>query len=219
MKMLLVVAVVASAALIACTGSGNSTEERSSPTSVGDAAQLTSPTPTVSCPSPAPCPDCPEPTPCPGTTPCPTCPEPVVCPDCPTCPTCPTCPEPVVCPTCPACPQPVACPPGGGSGSDYCASLKVAIEVQNVLVDIADKGRLLGQTATEAGAALAQFQQNFDRDCQGVALAEPLTLAFSCAVAGKWKGYEEGMMAVSPDPQAGVWLNQFNSIINNYCTP
>ncbi len=77
MKTLLLVAVLASAALIACTGSSNSAEESPTPTPVPEAAQLTSPTP---------CPTCPEPTPCPEETPCPTCP---------------VCPEPIVCPQCP----------------------------------------------------------------------------------------------------------------------
>jgi len=100
MRMLLLVAVLASAALVACTGSNNSAEESPTPTPVTEAAQLATPTPadTLACPSPTPCPECPEPTPCPEETPCPVCPEPITCP---TCPESPACPPPTVCPDCP----------------------------------------------------------------------------------------------------------------------
>jgi len=123
---------------------------------------------------------------------------------------------PSACPAVTPCPD---CPSASNPLSDYCASLKVSIEVGEVLVDMAEQDRLVGQTESEARASLAQSQQSFDQDCQGVPLAEPSLFAFTCAVAGRWKGLMEGHMLYAPDAQTGVWLNQFDDIIDEYCTP
>jgi hypothetical protein len=127
--------------------------------------------------------------------------------------------------SCPAVtPRPTATPcpyclPASNPQSDSCASLKVAIEMYEILVDIAEQGRLVGGTETEVRASLAQAQQYFNQDCQGVPLAQPSFLALGCAAAGKWKGQEEGHMLYAPDAQTQLWINQFDNIIDKYCTP
>lgn len=119
-------------------------------------------------------------------------------------------------PTATPCP---ACPSASGSLGESCAGAKVMIEVYEVLLDIAEKGRLVGMTESEVRANLAQAQGLFDEVCQGVPLAEPSLLVSSCEVAGRWKGLEEGHMLYEPDAQTGVWVNQFDGIIDKYCTP
>jgi len=195
MKMLLLVAVLASAALVACTGSNNSAEETSSPTPVGEAAQLTSPTPAdaLACPSPTPCPECVQPTACPE---CPTCPEPVLCP------------APAQCTPCPSAPDSLA---------EDCAAIKAGIEAGQVFVDIAQKRGLIGITESKARADLEKSENTFDQMCQGVVLAKPSLLTLQCALAAKWKGSLEEENLHAPDPQNTVWINQFDSIVHKYC--
>lgn len=201
MKMLLLVAVLASAALIACTGSSNSAEESSTPTPIAEAAQAASPTPadTFACPSPTPCPDCPEPT---------------------ACPTCPTCPEPVTCPTCrtcPVCPEPITCPPAANPLSDSCAAVKLGIETYQLVADVGEKGQLVG-SLSETLAMLASLQTAFDQGCQNVPFAEPSNLTEWCSIAGGWKGTLERENLHAPTVQNQLWINQFASIIEDYCS-
>jgi hypothetical protein len=128
----------------------------------------------------------------------------------------PSCPTMTPRPTATPCPD---CPSASGSLGESCAGAKVMIEVYEVLLDIAEKGRLVGMTESEVRANLAQAQGLFDEVCQGVPLAEPSLLVSSCEVAGRWKGLEEGHMLYEPDAQTGVWVNQFDGIIDEYCTP
>lgn len=128
----------------------------------------------------------------------------------PSCPTVAPCLTPTPCPYCPA---------ASSAQSEYCASLTVAIELSEILVDIAEEGLLIGATESEVRAQLTQARSDFDQQCQGLPLAEPSLLALACAAAGKWKGLQEGIMVYSPHPQTMVWINQFDDIIDNYCTP
>jgi hypothetical protein len=128
----------------------------------------------------------------------------------------PSCPTTTSCPAVTPCPY---CPSASGSLGESCAGAKVTIQVYEVLLDIAEKGRLVGMTESEVRADLAQAQGLFDEVCQGVPLAEPSLLVSSCELAGRWKGLEEGHMLYEPDAQTGVWVNQFDSIIDEYCTP
>jgi len=128
----------------------------------------------------------------------------------------PSCPTVAPCPIATPCPY---CPPAANPWSELCAGMKVTIEVYEVLLDIAEKGRLVGMTESEARANLAQLQQSFDQTCQGVPLAEASSLASSCATAGRWKGLWEGHMLYAPDAQTGVWINWFDNIMDKYCEP
>lgn len=158
-----------------------------------------SPTPPAATPepSPTPCPDCPEPTPCPEETPCPACPEPITCPAC-------------ICP---------ACPTALDLRSDLCASLKVLIEIAEIRVDVAEKGRLVGGTETEARTRLAGAQRDFDQECQGVPLAKPSALASGCALAGEEVGVLRRDLLYNADVQTQIWANQVDDIVGEYCKP
>jgi hypothetical protein len=123
---------------------------------------------------------------------------------------------PTACPTATPCPD---CPSASGSLGESCAGSKVAIEVYEILLDMAQEGVLVGKTETEVRADLAQSQQTFDVLCQGVPLAEPSVLVSWCWVAGRWKGLEEGHMLYEPDAQTQIWINQFDSIFDEYCMP
>jgi hypothetical protein len=126
---------------------------------------------------------------------------------------------PTACPAGTPCPTATPCPSASGSLGESCAAAKVTIEVYEILVDMAEKGELVGMTESEVRANLAQLQRLFDQTCQGVPLAEPSRLASSCATAARWKGLMEGHMLYAPDAQTGVWMNQFDGIIDTYCTP
>jgi len=222
MKLSAVLAIaLVGAVAFACDSSSSSPVPTTAPTVLGALASSGSPTPAISCPSP---------TPCPGETVCPGCPEPITCPTCTTCPACPkpvvcpTCPEGIVCPACPGCPEPVTCPqPVVGPGAprdpwgDECTAFKAEIEIDEILLDVAEKGALVDQTPSEVRALLEPSQRYFDQHCQGVPLGQPSRLAFNCALAGKWKGMWEGEMLFTPDPQIQVWINQFDGIIDRYC--
>jgi hypothetical protein len=126
------------------------------------------------------------------------------------------CPAVTPCPTATPCP---ACPSVPSIESEACAGIKVRIETLKILVDIAEQGKLVGMTETEVRTLLATLQQGFDQNCQGVPLAQPLLLPIGCADAGWWKGSEERENLYAPDPQNTIWINQFDDIIDTYCTP
>lgn len=128
----------------------------------------------------------------------------------------PSCPTATPCPTGTPCPD---CPSAFSPQADSCAALKAGLEVNEILLDMAEKGILVGMTEGELRASLTQWQQEFDQDCQGVSLAEASMLTYACVLAGRWKGYEEATILYVSDPQIVVWLNQFDSIIDEYCTP
>jgi len=198
--------------LAACNG-GQAGQETPNPT----ATPIGSGTATTATPSPVVQAECPTPTVCPAPTACPVCPQPVTCPTCPepiTCPTCPTCPQPVVCPTCP---EPVTCPPAASQMSDYCTSMKMVIEQNEIELEMAIAGRLTGGTAQDVGANIADYQQIFDQNCQGVPLAEPSWVGVWCANAGIWYGREERDAGYAPDAQTQAWARQFDAIIDRYC--
>jgi hypothetical protein len=119
------------------------------------------------------------------------------------------------CPVATACPD---CPSASDLVSDVCTGTDVWIGIYGILVDIAEKGLLVGMTEAEARAQLAQFQQGFDQGCQGVPLAEASFVAYGCSEAGRWKGMEERENLYAPDPQKTIWINQFDDIIDQYCT-
>lgn len=124
---------------------------------------------------------------------------------------------PTACPACPS-PEPTESALAEYLVSDTCAGFKVTVEVYEVLVDIGEKGLLVGMTESEARAILAQAQQSFDQGCEAVPLAKPWMLASSCAAVGKWKGLMEGHMLYAPDAQHQVWANQFDNIMDKYCS-
>lgn len=128
----------------------------------------------------------------------------------------PSCPTGTPCPTVTPCPD---CPPVTSIESEACAAIKVRIEMYEILVDIAEEGRLVGGTESEVRAELAQFQQSFDRVCQGVPLAEPSLLTPACVGAARWWGSLQRENLYGPDSQNTIWINQFDNIIDKYCTP
>jgi hypothetical protein len=127
----------------------------------------------------------------------------------------PSCPATTPCPAatpCPSCPAPTQL-------SEVCTFGKVQIELDTIWLEIAEEGQLVGRTAAEVRAELQQHQQAFDQGCQGVALLEPTLVTNRCAEVGRWKGLMEGHILYAPDAQKQVWLNQFNSIMYEYCIP
>jgi len=126
----------------------------------------------------------------------------------------------VQCPTPTPCPD---CPSAYDSMSAFCAGIKAGIEVDELLLEIAKAGKLVGPSGqvdpSEIETRLADSNQLFDIVCQGVPLAEPSSLTSQCAVAGKWKGIEDTMLLYAPSAQYQAWANQFDDIIDHYCEP
>lgn len=128
------------------------------------------------------------------------------------------CPAPTVtpCPTCPLTPD---------SRSVDCAGVKVSIELDELLLEIAKAGELVGPSgqvdASEVEARLADSNEFFDTYCQGVDLSPSLNtlLTLSCAEAGKWKGSLSADMFYAPSSQTSVWLSIATGIVAQYCKP
>ena len=206
--------------LAGCNGSQGE-QEVSNPTATPAATTL----PATPTPSPVVQAECPKPTACPGPTACPpapTCPEPITCPTCPTCPETDTYPKCLACPQavpCPDCPQAVPCPdcPTPSRQSELCTSYKMGIELDTILLEIAEAGKLVGMTADEVRASLQENQRNFDQYCGGVALVQPSLATINCVTAGKWWGTEDTSVLYTSSAQNQVWGNGFHSIVEKYC--
>jgi hypothetical protein len=127
---------------------------------------------------------------------------------------------PTACPTATPCP---AATPAVNPMSEFCTGIKAGIEIDKIFLEIAKAGLLIGPGGqidpSEVEASLAGKNTTLDIVCQGVPLAEPSFLSSACAVAGKWKGLEEGNMLYAPSAQDQVWLNQFDDIVDEYCMP
>lgn len=128
----------------------------------------------------------------------------------------PSCPTVTPCPTGTPCPD---CPPVTNLPSDLCTSYKISIETNEVVLEIAEAGKLVGSTASEVRARIDEDQRDFDQYCSGVPLAKPSLVALRCTIAGKWLGMEHTTMLYAPSAQDQVWANQFDSIIDKYCKP
>ena len=113
---------------------------------------------------------------------------------------------------CPYCPTP-------SLQSVLCTSIKVGIELDTILLDIAEAGLLVGRTASEVRADLQEGQRSFDQNCGGVALVQASLATVNCVTAGKWWGIEGTTVLYTSSAQAQAWGNRFQSVVEKYCNP
>lgn len=124
---------------------------------------------------------------------------------------------PTPCPACPS-PEPTDSALAEYFVSEMCTSIKIRIETNEVQLEIAEAGLLVGRTPSEVRADIAQLQQVFDKICQGVPLREFTIIGSACAEAGRWVGIEDTTMLYAPSAQSQVWGNRFESIVHKYCS-
>ena len=85
------------------------------------------------------------------------------------------------------------------------------------MLDIAEKSGLTNQTPDDVRAQIAQYQQAFNQDCQGVALAEPSLMTYGCAMVGIWMGRYQERMLSDPSSQVASWETALEQIMYKYC--
>lgn len=128
--------------------------------------------------------------------------------------------SPASCPTgtpCPASTPCPACPSASTELADLCTGYEISIEVDEVMLEIAEAGLLVGRTASEVRTSIEQTENVSGALCPGVTLLDPSPRTGVCALAGKWEGIETQDILYAPSAQKQVWASTFHNIVDKYC--